>query len=46
MKDECAGKPISETVCLRSKMYSILMGGSKNSNVVIKKSQGHNKTAN
>ena len=24
MKDECAGVPISETICLRSKMYSIL----------------------
>ena len=24
MKDECNGKPISEVVCLRSKIYSIL----------------------
>ena len=36
MKDECAGKPISEAVCLRSKMYSILLGNDEN----IKKAKG------
>ena len=30
MKDECAGEPISEAVCLRSKMYSILLKSDKN----------------
>ena len=30
MKDECNGKPISEVVCLRSKMYSILIEGGGN----------------
>ena len=30
MKDECAGVPISEAVCLRSKMYSILQKNEKN----------------
>ena len=30
MKDECNGKPISEVVCLRSKMYSILIEGGEN----------------
>ena len=40
MKNECAGKPISETVCLRSKMYSILMGSG---NKVIKKAKGTTK---
>ena len=39
MKDECAGKPISEVVCLRSKMYSILLEGEKN----IKKAKGTTK---
>ena len=29
MKDECAGLPIAECVCLRPKMYSILMVGEK-----------------
>ena len=36
MKDECAGKPISEYVGLRSKMYSIMTGCEKN----IKKAKG------
>ena len=40
MKDECAGKPISEVVCLRSKMYSILLDDEKN----IKKAKGTKKT--
>ena len=39
MKDECAGNPISETVCLRSKMYSIMLGNAKN----IKKGKGTKK---
>ena len=30
MKDECNGKPISEVVCLRSKMYSIKIEGGEN----------------
>ena len=30
MKDECNGKPISEVVCLRSKIYSISIGGGEN----------------
>ena len=30
MKDECNGKTISEVVCLRSKMYSILIEGGEN----------------
>ena len=30
MEDESAGVPISEVVCLRSKMYSILLGNDKN----------------
>ena len=36
MKDECAGTPIAECVCLRSKMYSIRMADEKN----IKKAKG------
>ena len=36
MKDECAGTPIEECVCLRSKMYSILRADEKN----IKKAKG------
>ena len=36
MKDECAGALISEVVCLRSKMYSILLESDKN----IKKAKG------
>ena len=36
MKDECAGTPIAECVCLRSKMYSILKADEKN----IKKAKG------
>ena len=39
MKDECSGKPISEVVCLRAKMYSILLEGDKN----IKKAKGTTK---
>ena len=39
MKDKCSGKPISEVVCLRSKMYSILLEGDKN----IKKAKGTTK---
>ena len=39
MKDECAGKPISEVVCLRSKMYSIWLDSDKN----IKKAKGTTK---
>ena len=31
MKDECAGTPIAECVCLRPKMYSILKADEKNS---------------
>ena len=40
MKDECAGTPISEIVCLRSKMYSILKADEKN----IKKEKGVKKS--
>ena len=40
MKDECAGIPISEVVCLRSKMYSILKADEKN----IKKAKGVKKS--
>ena len=36
MKDECAGAPIAECVCLRLKMYSILKEDEKN----IKKAKG------
>ena len=36
MKDECAGTPIAECVCLRPKMYSILEADEKN----IKKAKG------
>ena len=36
MKDECAGRPISEYICLRPKMYSILEAGGGN----IKKAKG------
>jgi len=36
MKDECAGTPIAEAVCLRPKMYSILRADEKN----IKKAKG------
>ena len=39
MKDECAGALISEVVCLRSKMYSILLESGKN----IKKAKGTTK---
>ena len=39
MKDECAGDLISEAVCLRSKMYSILLENDKN----IKKAKGTTK---
>ena len=39
MKDECSGAPISEAVCLRSKMYSILLENDKN----IKKAKGTTK---
>lgn len=42
MKDECFGKPISETVCLRSKMYSISLGGNNNK-ISIKKAKGTTK---
>ena len=42
-KNKCAGRPISDTVYLRSKMYSISLGGnsnkSNNSIVVIKKAK-------
>ena len=37
-KNECAGKPIFETVCLRSKMYSISLSGNSNksnNNIVV-----------
>ena len=30
MKDECAGTPIAECVCLRPKMYSIIRADEKN----------------
>ena len=40
LKDECAGIPISEVVCLRSKMYSILKADEKN----IKKAKGVKKS--
>ena len=47
MKDECTGKPISEVVCLRSKMYSISVGGNSNKSnnkiVVINKAKGTTK---
>ena len=36
MKDECAGTPIAECVCLRPKMYSILKADEK----IIKKAKG------
>ena len=36
MKDECAGTPISEVVCLRSKMYSVMKTDEKN----IRKAKG------
>ena len=36
IKDGCAGVPISDVVCLRSKMYSIMMGNEKN----VKKAKG------
>ena len=36
MKDECAGVPIAEVVCLRSKMYSVLKANEK----IIKKAKG------
>ena len=39
MKDECAGALISETICLRSKMYSIWQENEKN----IKKAKGTTK---
>ena len=39
MKDECAVAPISEVVCLHSKMYSILLENDKN----IKKAKGTTK---
>ena len=39
MKDECKGALISELVCLRSKMYSILLENNKN----IKKAKGKTK---
>ena len=39
MKDECTGVPVSEVVCLRSKMYSILLGNDKN----IKRAKGTTK---
>ena len=40
MKDECAGTPISEVVCLKPKMYSILKADEKN----IKKAKGVKKS--
>ena len=40
MKDECAGALISEAVCLRPKMYSILLENEKN----IKKAKGTTKS--
>ena len=40
MKDECAGTPIAECVCLRPKMYSILKADEKN----IKKAKGVKKS--
>ena len=36
MKDECAGTPIAECVCLRPKMYSVLRADEKN----VKKAKG------
>ena len=39
MKDECAGVRISETICLKSKMYSIWQENKKN----IKKAKGTTK---
>ena len=39
MKDECAGVPNSEAICLHSKMYSILLENEKN----IKKAKGTKK---
>ena len=50
MKDECAGVPIAECVCLRSKMYSILKADEGNINkakgvkkCVVKKELKHEK---
>jgi len=40
MKDECAGTPIAECVCLRPKMYSIMMADEVN----IKKAKGVKKS--
>ena len=40
VKDECAGTPIAECVCLRPKMYSILKADEKN----IKKAKGVKKS--
>jgi len=40
MKDECAGTPIAECVCMRPKMYSILKANEKN----IKKAKGVKKS--
>ena len=40
MKDECAGTPIAECVCLRPKMYTILKADEKN----IKKAKGVKKS--
>ncbi len=40
MKDECAGTPIAECVCLRPKMYSIMTADEKN----IKKEKGIKKS--
>ena len=43
MKDECAGKLISETVCLHSKMYSILLGSNNHVKINIRKAKGTTK---
>ena len=40
MKDECAGTPIAECVCLRPEMYSILKADEKN----IEKAKGVKKS--
>ncbi|KAL9953136.1 hypothetical protein ACROYT_G040499 [Oculina patagonica] len=44
MKEECAGTPISECVCLRPKMYSIIYGTQTADQKKIKKAKGVKKS--
>ncbi|KAL9988589.1 hypothetical protein ACROYT_G003048 [Oculina patagonica] len=44
MKDECAGTPIAECVCLRPKMYSIICGTQTVDQKNIKKAKGVKKS--